>query len=89
MASLFNRVGGRKLAAQQLYDRQLCSHFKTVAAMSTTNAKPSDKLTPEEVEWNNAKPFHEMPGPKAVPLIGTTWTFFPRIGNILYLIGST
>ena len=41
-----------------------------------------------DVEWANAKPFNEMPGPKRWPLIGTTWQFFPYVGNS-FIFGFT
>lgn len=33
-------------------------------------------------EWNNAKPFTDMPGPKPSPIVGNTWRFLPFIGKI-------
>jgi hypothetical protein len=37
-------------------------------------------------EWNNAKPFEDIPGPKPLPIIGNTWRFIPYIGKVNYLI---
>jgi len=78
----YNRIITSKLVSQQPFSKELRCHFKTIATLKTINTKPSTKPTPEEAEWNNAKPFHEMPGPKVVPLLGTSWTYFPKIGSI-------
>lgn len=82
MASLCNRLSNGKLALRQLSGWQSWNHFKTIAALNVNSPEPSKKLTPQEIEWENAKPFDEMPGPRAIPLLGTSWTFFPIIGNI-------
>nr|QST15056.1 CYP362A3 protein [Diaphanosoma celebensis] len=43
------------------------------------------EVSPEElqyrpVEWNDAKPFDQIPGAKPWPVIGTMWQFFPFVG---------
>ena len=35
-------------------------------------------------EWESAKPFAEMPGPKPLPLIGNIWRFLPYIGKWIF-----
>ena len=35
-------------------------------------------------EWDYAKPFEEIPGPKPLPIIGNIWRFIPYIGNVTY-----
>jgi hypothetical protein len=35
-------------------------------------------------EWDYAKPFEDIPGPKPLPIIGNTWRFIPYIGNVNY-----
>jgi hypothetical protein len=37
-------------------------------------------------EWENAKPFEDIPGPKPLPIIGNMWRFIPYIGNVNYFI---
>ncbi|XP_077293104.1 cytochrome P450 CYP12A2-like isoform X2 [Arctopsyche grandis] len=32
-------------------------------------------------EWDNAKPFSQIPGPVPLPIIGNTWRFLPKIGE--------
>lgn len=34
-------------------------------------------------EWDNAKPFEDIPGPKPFPVIGNLWRFLPYIGKTL------
>jgi hypothetical protein len=36
-------------------------------------------------EWDYAKPFEDIPGPKPLPIIGNTWRFIPYIGNVILL----
>ncbi|KAJ9595932.1 hypothetical protein L9F63_012879 [Diploptera punctata] len=31
-------------------------------------------------DWENARPFEEVPGPKALPIVGNIWRFLPGIG---------
>lgn len=33
-----------------------------------------------DLEWTRAKKFEEIPGPRILPRIGTSWTLFPVIG---------
>jgi len=35
-------------------------------------------------EWDYAKPFEDIPGPKPLPIIGNTWRFVPYLGNVSY-----
>jgi hypothetical protein len=35
-------------------------------------------------EWDYAKPFEDIPGPKPLPIIGNTWRFIPFLGNVIY-----
>jgi len=35
-------------------------------------------------EWDYAKPFEDIPGPKSLPIIGNTWRFIPYFGNVTY-----
>jgi len=35
-------------------------------------------------EWDYAKPFEDIPGPKPLPIIGNTWRFIPYLGNVIY-----
>jgi hypothetical protein len=35
-------------------------------------------------EWDCAKPFEDIPGPKPLPIIGNTWRFIPYLGNVTY-----
>jgi hypothetical protein len=44
--------------------------------MAVTQAKPE--------EWDYAKPFEDMPGPKPLPIIGNVWRFIPHVGKLLF-----
>jgi hypothetical protein len=35
-------------------------------------------------EWDSAKPFEDIPGPKPLPIIGNAWRFIPHIGKSLF-----
>ena len=35
-------------------------------------------------EWEYAKPFEDIPGPKPLPIIGNSWRFIPYLGNVIY-----
>jgi hypothetical protein len=35
-------------------------------------------------EWEYAKPFEDIPGPKPLPMIGNMWRFIPYLGNVTY-----
>jgi hypothetical protein len=45
------------------------------------------QATPEE--WEYAKPFEDIPGPKPLPVIGNSWRFIPYIGNVFCLVDSS
>ncbi|XP_023726868.1 probable cytochrome P450 301a1, mitochondrial [Cryptotermes secundus] len=47
------------------------------STMVATQARPE--------EWDYAKPFEDMPGPKPLPIIGNTWRFIPHIGDLYRL----
>jgi hypothetical protein len=32
-------------------------------------------------EWNSARPYEEIPGPKPLPVFGNLWRFLPHIGK--------
>ncbi|XP_065369515.1 probable cytochrome P450 301a1, mitochondrial [Calliphora vicina] len=56
-----------------------CPHF----AFNT--AEPTSAIH-HTVEWQNALPYHEIPGPKPIPILGNTWRMMPIIGQ--YTIGD-
>jgi len=35
-------------------------------------------------EWDYAKPFEDIPGPKPLPIIGNGWRFIPNICNVFW-----
>jgi hypothetical protein len=56
------------------WDRVIKQHVVPCCSMTTTT---------EATEWNKAKPFDQVPGAKAYPVIGTTWRFMPMFGTSL------
>jgi hypothetical protein len=48
---------------------------------------PLEPTEYRSVEWNEAKPFDQIPGARPWPLIGTLWQFFPFIGNVHTSLG--
>lgn len=52
---------------------------QAVLKNNTTN-NGRDNSTVEDVEWNNAKPFDEMPSIRVLPLLGTSWGLLPIVG---------
>ncbi|GLH07259.1 probable cytochrome P450 301a1, mitochondrial, partial [Gryllus bimaculatus] len=47
---------------------------------AAANAPPVDDVTSAHA-LSAAKPYHEIPGPKALPLVGNTWRFIKGMGN--------
>jgi hypothetical protein len=45
--------------------------------------KATEAVEHRSAEWNEAKPFDQIPGAKPWPLIGTLWQFLPFVGNYL------
>jgi len=80
MATGYSRIAVRKLVSNPS-PLQFSHSYKTTAAVGVTSAQPFKKTADEDIEWNNAKPFDEIPGPKALPLLGTAWTYFPVVGH--------
>jgi hypothetical protein len=46
------------------------------SAIAATQARPE--------EWDYAKPFEKIPGPKPLPIIGNVWRFIPFLGKKLF-----
>ncbi|PNF42439.1 putative cytochrome P450 301a1, mitochondrial [Cryptotermes secundus] len=67
-------VGGQNAALRNVSARVLKRCNSTMVA---TQARPE--------EWDYAKPFEDMPGPKPLPIIGNTWRFIPHIGDLYRL----
>ncbi|XP_063919076.1 probable cytochrome P450 12a4, mitochondrial [Zophobas morio] len=58
---------------EALSDKKL-QHYRNLNALENNDTKPFD--------WEQAKAFEEIPGPKPLPLVGNTWRFLlPKVGN--------
>lgn len=54
----------------------------TIAAASLIKDKlEQPSSTDLDLEWENAKPYEEIPGLKSLPVIGTGWVFLPIVGK--------
>jgi hypothetical protein len=51
-----------------------------VAAVNTEHVVDNDE------EWQQAKPYEEIPGPKPYPVVGNLWRFLPGIGKLLFIL---
>ncbi|GLH07255.1 Probable cytochrome P450 301a1, mitochondrial [Gryllus bimaculatus] len=53
----------------------------SVAAATASAAAPSDAADARSADWERARPFQDIPGPKPLPLLGNTPRFLPGIGE--------
>jgi hypothetical protein len=51
----------------------------TVSQPLTTADECNETLS----EWDQAKPFEQIPGARPLPIVGTTWVLFPIVGKKL------
>ena len=66
----------RKLLSLTVHRNNIRLH----SALSKRRLQDDPQQT-TETEWTNAKPFDQIPGPKLLPVIGSSWTMFPFVGN--------
>ncbi|XP_077292892.1 cytochrome P450 CYP12A2-like [Arctopsyche grandis] len=71
---------GRFLGTYTIH-RQLETTIEDCPAHVPKPKKDSSEYHCSKEEWDNAKPFSQIPGPAALPIIGNTWRFLPKIGN--------
>ncbi|KAJ4434894.1 hypothetical protein ANN_23465 [Periplaneta americana] len=45
-----------------------------------STAAATQRAIPQE--WDDAKPYEDIPGPKSLPILGNTWRFIPKIGDL-------
>jgi hypothetical protein len=73
---------------QQLVNKAcIIQRYKASAAspevvLKNNTNKASNHSAEEDVEWNNAKSFEEMPGLRSVPFLGTAWVMLPVVGIV-------
>lgn len=51
------------------------AHLNYVRSSYATHVCPHQKETLDGVSLENALPYHEIPGPKAIPILGNTWRY--------------
>ncbi|XP_077292376.1 putative cytochrome P450 301a1, mitochondrial [Arctopsyche grandis] len=64
-----------------IINRQLENTSEECPAHAAKPKKDSSEYHCSKEEWNNAKPFSQIPGPVPLPIIGNTWRFLPKIGE--------
>jgi hypothetical protein len=62
--------------------QQVLRNVSAVVFKRCNNTAVVTQTRPEE--WDNAKPFEDIPGPKPLPILGNTWRFIPHIGIEFY-----
>ena len=73
-----------------LVRRVLSTNKSTAAAVirrwkANTSTQPSttaDDCAETVSEWDQAKPFEQIPGARPLPVVGTMWVFFPVVGKL-------
>jgi len=50
----------------------------TSIQLSTTAADCAETVS----EWDQAKPFEQIPGARPLPVVGTMWVLFPVVGKL-------
>jgi len=73
------RVSCCLIAASQ---QQVLRNVSAVVLKRCNSTAAFAQVRPEE--WEYAKPFEDIPGPKPLPIIGNVWRFAPYIGNVTY-----
>jgi hypothetical protein len=60
---------------------QLPLRSTSVITVRTRNATTETRQL-FQAEWDKARPYEDVPGPKPLPLIGNFWRFLPYIGQL-------
>lgn len=55
--------------------------YSTSSTITAEDGETQSQEAQNAVEWNNAVPYSDMPGPKPIPLLGNTWRFMPYVGK--------
>jgi len=73
------RLGCSLIADSQ---QQVLRNVSAIVLKRCNSTAAVAQVRPEE--WDCAKPFEDIPGPKPLPIIGNMWRFIPYLGNVHY-----
>jgi len=62
--------------------QQVLRNVRAVVLKRCNSAAAVTQARPEE--WDYAKPFEDIPGPKPLLIVGNTWRIIPFLGNVIY-----
>nr|CAD7418619.1 unnamed protein product [Timema cristinae] len=62
-----------------------CRNKSSAVSASVISELEAGQLT----EWDKARPYSELPGPRPLPLLGNSWRFIPYIGKYKHQTSSS
>lgn len=75
-------AAAKAATAEQLnYYESACPH---AAVQNADILKDSSSSTTNTMNFENVRPYSEVPGPKPLPILGNTWRYFFITSNVDY-----
>ncbi|CAH1986316.1 unnamed protein product [Acanthoscelides obtectus] len=71
----------RTLIARKCTQAKCHALSKQTLRLSSSSAPPGNILIQEDETVQHVKPYSEIPGPRAIPILGNTWRVMPIIGQ--------
>ncbi|XP_057319460.1 cytochrome P450 CYP12A2-like isoform X2 [Microplitis mediator] len=69
------------MASKIVIGRVSINSAKSYANIAACPAVEHTTTQNEELSWEQAKPYHQIPGPKSYPIVGNLFKFLPYIGE--------